>query len=305
MSITTELRIKYALYHSNWRYGKDSRSVLMSTADKVLVSEYRTEMDGKLFCPGCFTNLTRTPKDKDLFSNGRRACFSHLPTYSEVPCDLRSKKPEGKKYLTEEEAREAIANRELAVISAFRAEAPESVDLRSGVYDQSLVENIAGPDADLAIGRHHGETFNVPTRIATVAAICRNFDENLYRFYIFPGSSIATRLVDALVDIASIHAVDDTPRLYFGRILSTRNVGINPKPTNLRMTWFAHHPDVKDFCLKDVDATQLSKGINDESVGRIVLLWGKVTESGIGLCVNRPSWGEYALLPIKYNKLLD
>lgn len=305
MSTSTELRIKYALYRSSGAYNIDSPSDLISTSDKVLVSEYRREMDGKLFCPVCFTNLTRRPKEKDLFSNGRRACFSHLSTFRDVPCDLRSEKPVGKRFPTEESARQAIANRELAVISAFRTEIPDSADLRSGVYDQSLVEDIDGPEADLAIGRHRGETFKVPTKITTVAALCRNFDENLYRFYVFPGSSTATRLVDTLIDVASVREIDNSSRLYFGRVLSTRNAGINPKPTNLRMTWFAHHPDVKDFCLKDVDSTQLTKGINDESAGRIVLLWGRVSESGIGLCFNRPAWGEYALLPSMYNKFFE
>lgn len=305
MSKSNELRIKYALCFSNWVYGKDEPSILKSEAVKVLVSEYLTDMEGKLFCPGCFTNLTRTPKAKDMFSNGRRASFSHLPTYKSVPCDLRSEKPDGKRYLTEEEAREAIANRELSVISYFRTEAPDSAALRSGIYDQSLVEDLEGPESNIAIGRHRGETFKVATKIATVAAICRNFDENLYRYFVFPGSSSAMRLVDVLTNVASVREVDDTPRLYFGRILSTRNAGINPKPTNLRMTWLAQHPDIKDFCLKDEDATQLSKGINDESLGRTVIFWGRVTESGIGLCVNRPSWGEYALLPSMYDKLLE
>ena len=134
--------------------------------------------------------------------------------------------------------------------------------------------------------------------------MCRSFDANLYKYYVFPKSNVAMRLIDALIDVESVEKVDETPRLYFGRVSSTKNAGINPKPTNLRLTWFKHHPQVKDLCLKDVDATQLSKGINDESRGRVVVFWGQITESGIGLCINRPSWGEYALLPSKYNQLL-
>jgi hypothetical protein len=163
---------------------------------------------------------------------------------------------------------------------------------------------MAGPETEVAIGRHRGERFSIPTRLATVNSICRNFDGNLYRHYVFPHSNAAVRLIDALIDVASVEVVDPVPRLYFGRISSTKNAGINPKPTNLRMTWFKHHQSVKDFCLKDTDATQLTKGINDESAGRVVLLWGKVTESGLGLCINRPGWGEYALLPSKYTSLL-
>jgi hypothetical protein len=261
-------------------------------------------MEGKLFCPGCTTSLTRTPKAKAVFSNGRRACFAHLPTYTDVKCDLRSKKPEGKRYNSEEEARRAIEHQELVVIHSFLDSPPDSSGLESGTYDQSQVEDQNGPDTEVPIARHHGQKFKVPTRVSTIAALCRNFDKNLYKYYVFPNSNAAVRLIDALTDIESVEQTNDTPRLYFGRILSTKNAGINPKPTNLRLTWFKHHRQVKDLCLKDVDATQLSKGINDDSRDRIVILWGKITESGIGLCINRPGWGEYALLPGKYNEFL-
>ena len=79
------------------------------------------------------------------------------------------------------------------------------------------------------------------------------------------------------------------------------------KPTNTRMTWLRFHKkngDWKDFCLKAVDSEQTRKGIGDGAVGRYILFWGKITESGMGLCVNEPKWGEYALLPDQYNKLL-
>jgi hypothetical protein len=303
-SAKAETRIIHALHHAQWVFGNDSPTLLRDEATKVLVSDYASHMEGKLFCPHCYTNLIRTPKDKDVFSNGRRACFAHLPRYVEVKCDLRSKKPEGMTYLTEEEARQAIDDNELVVVSSFLETSPESAGLSSGTYDQSSVEDRSGPMSVVAIGRYRGQKFAVPTRVATVAAICRSFDAHLYKYYVFPGSNAALRLIDALVDVASIEQVDETPRLYFGRIVSTHNAATNPKPTNLRLTWFKHHAQVKDLCLKDVDATQLSKGINDTSTGRVVIFWGKITESGIGLCINRPGWGEYALLPSKYNEFL-
>ncbi|VAW56386.1 hypothetical protein MNBD_GAMMA07-2730, partial [hydrothermal vent metagenome] len=46
------------------------------------------------------------------------------------------------------------------------------------------------------------------------------------------------------------------------------------------------------------------KGINDDSKGRIVIIYGKVTVSGIGLCIENIGWGEFALLPEKYNHFL-
>lgn len=292
------------MHNKYWTYENDLPSRLKLEAKKVLVLDYVAHMDGFLFCPVCSTNLVRTPKDKAIFSNGRRACFSHLPRYAGITCDLRSKKPEGKTYLNEEEARHAIDNNELVVISSFLEQSPETSGLSSGIYDQSAVEELNGPETEVAIGRHNGEQFSVPTKLSTVNSICRNFDNNLYKYYVFPGSKAAVRLIDALVDVASIEDVHIFPRLYFGRISSTQIAGRNPKSTNIRMTWFIHHKSVKDLCLKDIEATQFSKGINDESAGRVVVFWGRITESGIGLCINRPGWGEYALLPSKYNSLL-
>jgi hypothetical protein len=262
-------------------------------------------MDQHLFCPGCFTPLVRTPKDKAVFSNGRKACFAHIPTYRSVPCDLRSTKPEGKSFVDEEEAKRAIENHELVVVSSFLDSPPDSSEIKSGVYDQTPVEDIDGPISNVPIARHTGDTFLLPTKISTVNSLCRNFDHNLYRYYVFPGQRAATRLVDALVSIRSVTETTDTPRLYYGRIRHSFNAGRSPKPTNLRMTELFANDAVKDFYLKDVDSIQAEKGISDTSANRIVLIWGVITWNGIGLCINRPKWGEYALLPSKYDALLE
>lgn len=294
-------RIKFAYRSSTWSYENGIPADLEKAA-KVLTTDYDASMEGQLFCPGCHTNIIRTPKDKPFFSNGRKACFAHLERYRHIPCDLRTHKPEGKRYNSEEEAKQAIADSSLVVVSGFQTAPPSTQELAAGSYDQSAVEDIDGPLVDFPIGRHHGEQFTLPTKLSTVRSICRNFDANLYRYYAFPGFSAAVRLVDALVDIASVEEEDDVPRLYFGRIQRSKNAGKTPR--NTRMTWLEHSSSVHDFCIKDTDSAQAEKGINDHSTGRIVLVWGRITVSGIGLCLTNLGWGEYALLPEKYNDLL-
>jgi hypothetical protein len=296
-------RIKFAFYSTTWNYETGKREDLASSGTKVLPSDYEDAMDGHLFCPGCFTNVFRTPRNRPVFTNGRKACFAHYPRYRDIECDLRSTKPEGKHYTSEEEAKQAISAKELVIINAFRKSPPTIQDATKNVYDQSSVEDLDGPLADISISRHKGDIFRLPTKFTTVNSICRNFDQNLFRYYVFPGTTAAVRLVDGIRSVISAEAVDDVPRLYFGRIESSRNAG--KSRNNIRMTWLEHARSIKDFCIKDTDLAQQDKGISDDSKGRIVLVWGCISVNGIGLCFTQLGWGEYALLPQRYNSLLD
>lgn len=296
-------RIKYALYSTTWDTEKSAPAELRKTATIVPPAEYTEAMYGYIYCPACSTGLTRTPRDKLFFANGRRACFAHLPSNRLVPCDLRSTKPEDKLYLDEEEAAQAIANEELVVVSSFLEEQPEAPS-SSGEYDQTPIEDLTGPVSEIPIARHRGKTFALPTRVATVASICRQFDKNLFRYYVLPAATTATRLIDALNDVTTVTEPTDTPALYYGKVISSRNVGLNPKPTNIRMTALRCNPRVKDFNIKVQDYLQTEKGISDQSAGRFLIFWGRVSVSGIGLGVERLKWGEFALLPAKYESLL-
>lgn len=70
------------------------------------------------------------------------------------------------------------------------------------------------------------------------------------------------------------------------------------------MTKLYCNSSVVDFHLKATKGEQKEHGIDDNSLGRIIIFWGVITESGIGLAIDHPEWGEYALLPEKYNQLL-
>jgi hypothetical protein len=214
MSESPVSRIKFALHHATWRRGIDSRAALHAGARKVTPGEYATTMDRHLFCPGCFEPLIRTPKGKDYFKNGRVACFAHLPADFPIPCDLRSTKPEGLKFETEEEALQAIASNDLVVVSDFLSE-PAPPLTPTGLYDQTPVEDQSGGVADVPISRHSGKPFRLPTRVSTVESICRRFDVNLYRYFIFPGSNVAFRLLDILTDVRKVTEPTEVPSLYF------------------------------------------------------------------------------------------
>lgn len=102
-----------------------------------------------------------------------------------------------------------------------------------------------------------------------------------------------------------INEEDDIPKLYYGRILSTKHLGEYQRPDNIRMTYLKNNQSgAQDFCLKLKDKYQKSHGITDSSVGRILVVYGKVSDNGTGLCFKGLGWGEFALLPQKYENLL-
>ncbi|MFL1916940.1 hypothetical protein ACJW8B_16315 [Plesiomonas shigelloides] len=299
-------RIKFAYQLNGWSYENGSIQNLKQNARKIVPSEYRTEMDGSLFCPACFRNLNRVPKTKDHFTNGRDAFFSHVRKYKNVKCDLKAIKPEGKRYDNWEEAKRAIDDENLVIINAFLKEKPESKVNQPSIYDETAIEDINGPQSEVAIGRHNGEKFTLPSKITTIAGLCRNFDENLYKFYHLPEHRNAKRLIDLLKSVKNISEENETPGLYYGKIIRTNHLGNHKKPTNIRMTYLENTAlGVSDFCIKMQDQEQKAHGIDDNSVGRTVIIYGVISDNGTGLCFKNLGWGEFSLLPEKYNSYLD
>lgn len=297
-------RIKFAYHLHGWKFDPLKKTELKQKAQKILPEEYQSEMEGSIYCPECCSPLYRSPKKKAQSESGRKAFFAHAKS-SKAPCGLRSKQAEGKKYLSEELALKAVQSEELVVVAGFIDKAPVAPEVISGEYDQSKVEDINGPVVHAPIGRHRGDNFALPSKFKTIRSITRNFDENIYRYFYMPNGRYAVQLQDLLVDIKSVRDTDDTPRLYFGKIKRSYNAG--KKPSNIRMTildYDSSKSEFTDFCFKLSDLEQKEKGIDDDAKGRFLIVYGKVTESGTGLCIKGAKWGEFALLPRKYEYLL-
>ncbi len=299
-------RITHALYLDGWQYEGGSRAVLLKDAEKIQPLEYTKEMKGSLFCPMCFTNLNRVPHDKEHNTANMAAHFRHLPAYSSVPCALRSQRAERKKYSSAETVKQAIDNEELVIVNSFLRDKPEQrIPGAAHPFDERQVEDIDGPEAEVPLGQHVGEQFKVPSKITTLRGICYNFDKNYYRYYFIPGYQHAIALTSLLNDVRDVEEEDDKPKLYFGKVKSSTHHGNPPKDNNIRMTYLEKSPKVIDFCIKTPHWLQNEHGIGDDSKDRYVLVYSKVKENGIGLCFNDLGWGELALVPEKYNYLLD
>lgn len=297
-------RIKFAYFHSSWDRESDSVQVLKSQGRRVLPHEFTSDMDGFIFCPECHTPISRRPKNKEKMRNGRNASFVHLPSFRHIGCNLRVNKSTGKRFETEEEAKKAIADEQLAIISGFIIDRPEIKEVKKGKFEHSFIEDIDGEVSDVPISRHTGESFKLPSKITTVSGLCRNFDDNYYKYFVFPGDTNARRLDSILIDINLVNEICDTPKLYFGRIQSSSS---GPWDHSIRMTKISWRKtgEYLDFYFKQNNKDSKDHGINDNSRGRIILMYGKVERNGLGLCLSNVGWGEFSLLPEKYKYLFE
>lgn len=296
-----ENRIKHALFLDGWSFLTGDKAVLKRDSSKILINEYQPSMKRRIFCPECSANLFRSPEDKPISKNGK-SYFGHARGIR-TDCGLRTKRAEGKKYETEEEALRAIQSEELVIVEGFIKEKPVTPQKKPDEYDATQVEDVDGPIASVPISRHRGESFSLPSKFKTVRGICNNFDENIYRYFYMPNSKVAVQLIDLLTDIKAVTQEDDTPRIYYGIIQNSYNAGSTKQ--NIRMTRLKYKSAVyPDFYIKATDEMQGEKGIDDSTKDRVVLVYGVISINGRGLCIENIGWGEFALLPAHYNSIL-
>lgn len=298
-------KIKFALYLKGWSFQNGDKNQLRKMAQKISPLEFISEMKGRLFCPECTSPLFRSPEEKNYAKNGRKAFYAHSRGIK-MDCSLRVKQAEGKRYENEEDAKKAIEDGELVVVQFFMIDKPISPQIDGPlVYDKEPNENQNGDLIPVAIGRHNGEEFKLQSRVTTIRGLCRDFDNNLNKYFMLPGQRAAKTLQEQLIRMSDVKETCDIPRLYFGHITTSVNMGRTQK--NIRQTFFRYpnRNGCKDFCLKATDESSREHGIDDDSKDQIAIVYGRVTESGIGLCISNPGWGEFALLPNKYKHLLD
>jgi hypothetical protein len=298
-------RIKYALHHTTWIWGKGSNPVLKAGGTPVVPTEYLKEMKHHIFCPECCCPLYRSPEDEDANKRGRSAYFGHKKGIK-TDCSLRTKPAVGKRYDTEEEASQAVVNGELVIIESFMEEKPSSPDTQQSVYDETRVEDIDGELAQVPIARHVGKKFTLPSKITSVAGLCRNFDKNYCIYYFFPGAQHAILLMDAIRKPTPQLEVTQSPILLAGRITGVSDAG-RGQDHNVRYVYLEFHSTLgyKDLTLKMTVGAGNAHKIDRNAEGRVVLAWGRVRQNGIGITIEYPKWGEVSLLPTKYEPLIE
>ncbi|PHN61964.1 hypothetical protein [Pseudomonas viridiflava] len=298
-------RIKHALHHAAWVWGKDSSPALKAAGTPVVPTEYLAEMKHHIFCPECCCPLYRSPEEEDANKRGRNAYFGHRRGIK-TECSLRTKPGVGKRYDNEEDASQAVINGELVIVESFMQEKPASPDTQQSIYDDTRVEDVDGEPTEIPIARHVGRKFTLPSKITSVAGLCRNFDKNYYKYYFFPGAQHAILLMDAIRKPAQQTDVTNGPIFLAGRITHVSDFG-KGRSHNVRFVYLKFDSDrgYKDFTLKMTVGEGNDHKIDKHAVGRVVLAWGEIKQNGVGLSIDFPKWGEVALLPVKYESLVE
>ena len=304
MAASERNRIKFAYYLPGWIYGQDDKSVLRASAKSVLTSEYQKDMKNQIFCPECCVGLFRSPEDDDKDAKGRAAYFAHSRVH-QPPCGLRVKKKDGQRFTSEEEAKQAVDDGLLVVVKGFMKGKPVAPQLPGQVYNGPIVEDQDGELSDVPIRRYSGEQIKLPSRITTVRGLCRQFDKNYYKYYFLPEAQFPQLLSEALTDVSKVRDVNSVPKLYFGRVKHVILMGAGG-PNNIQMTRleYANDSGYQDFTLKMSIQDSQEHGITENAVGRVVMMYGSVSKNGSGLAISDLGWGEFALLPAKYDSVL-
>ncbi|EOV0971318.1 hypothetical protein ACOGYM_002364 [Edwardsiella piscicida] len=304
----TSRRIAYAFFDPNWDKTKHSTAQLVRTHVEPL--EYREEMKDHLFCPQCYELLIRVPSEpkKIIMAGGREALFRHLPDQNAPFCLLRSGATIGKRYSNEEEAKKAVDNNEVIIISGFMQERPENTQRDDSNSEPSPTEtnfeSKDGTPVDIPISRHKGETFKLPSKITSVQALCTNFIENYYKeIFIADGIGHAQCHIfcDALKSINEINDEVEKPGFYFGEIKSI------DKHNHHSTLWLKlkEPRNYADFRVRVRNDVALARGISDDKAkNHIVIFYASIPSVGTGYWTDVLKWGEIGLLPEKYKDFL-
>ncbi|SPW26811.1 hypothetical protein [Edwardsiella tarda] len=301
-------RIAYAYYDPDWIKGEHTLLALKRNTVEPLA--YSLSMKGYIFCPSCYEHITRVPADPDkgMTTNEVPAYYKHLKDDNAPFCSLRCGPIQYKKYASQEDAKKAVEDEELIVISDFLESRPDNnprIDSEgSEVPVDSHFERKNGKEVSLSISRHHGESFKVPSQVTSVQSLCVNFDHNYYReIYLVgaDGKAKRYRFCDSLKEINDITEESSDPAFYFGTFWKIE------KFTGHSNVWLKINQGTsfRDFRVRITNDTAEGRGFfNDKNRGRITVFYSRVDEVGMGYMTPQLGWGEVALLPAKYDDFL-
>lgn len=294
-------RIPFGYFSTTFQFQTHSLKHLISIGEEVTPEEYEENMKNNIYCPACSVPLLKVPSKDSITTSGNSLHFRHKPGYKdEIPCDLRTSTPAGKRYSSEESVRQAIEDGSLAIIGAW-AESPPELDHKNdeAQFNKAQLEDKEGEEVDIPLGRHDGQSFKVPSIVSSVYSLCNNFPQNLTKYFYFPKSQFPVLLRDVLVDAEKAdEEYFDKELLYFGKItkfirLSSRNI--------IRLKT----PNFDEFNVFTYPSHDERRHIDRKSIGRTLFVHGALKAHGDEPRIMVERWGQYSLLPEKYEKIIN
>ncbi|MDR5859423.1 hypothetical protein FZZ93_05695 [Halomonas eurihalina] len=288
MSDTHRIPVAYQL--RGFKYG-GAKELLRAHAAEIIPEEYDQGMRGTLFCPGCTVPLVRVPHDSDVTSSGMTPHFRHKRGYEEVRCGFRTSTPPGKRYTNRETIKQAIEDGELSIISSWSEDPPEVNDSEGSEFNGAQIVDEDGPEAEVPLGEHSGETFKVPSRVTSVLSLFKNFSEKISKYYFFPGGSHPILLREILVDLDGYNErYIGKENVYYGEI--SGYVGLTYRNIIKIKTSSGHVVNIYTY-----ESYDKRRGVDKNKIGRTVAVHGKLVEESGQIRIWAEKWGQYCLVP--------
>lgn len=291
--------ITYAIYNPLWKYGTDHRLLTIGSKN-VVPEDYEPYMRGAIYCPKCFTPLSRNPAFKSLSKNAKTAHYRHLPSFKDVPCPYHTTQQRGINYVNEEITNQADDDPQFKRVKEWAKLPPEQYmsDDRRALYN-GINHDPHGEISEVAIPRHHGQTLKHPSKIQTVQYICANLDGLLNSAFSLPHIKATLPLKDLLYNAKLIrHNIGDAPQLFYGKITGFHSQIFRNRT---RIQTGEH----RFLSLYTKDEYDRRKSIDSQCIGRYMMFFGSVQwEDNNKPFIMLDDWGTYAVIPQKYNTQL-
>jgi len=287
--------ITYAIYHEMWKYGTDER-LLKIGGKNIAPKDYEPHMYGHIYCPKCFTPLSRSPADKNLTKNTRHAHYKHLPSYQHIPCLYHTISQEGYNYVNEELTSETEENPQLKKVKGW-AEIPPEKGMTSVTHINytGINHDPEGKKTEVAIPRHRGDTVKLGSNIETVQYICWHLDELINVGFSLPSKSVSLPLKDFLYNSKLIKRdIGEEAQLFYGKMIGFHKQTFKNRT---KIQCYKHHI----LYLYTNDEWDERRKFGESEIGKFVMFfgsiqWGEDKKPYIML----EDWGTYAVIPPKH-----
>ncbi|MFZ3423162.1 hypothetical protein [Vibrio harveyi] len=292
--------ITYAIYNPKWTYGIDER-LLKIGASEVTPEEYEQYMHGSIFCPKCFTPLSRNPSKKNVSKNAKTAHFRHLPSFKHIPCAYHTTQQDGFNYVNDELTSETEEDGQFKRVKEWAKLPPEEyMKGDKKITYNGINHDPEGEITEEAIPRHNGNKVKVGSNIETVQYICWNLDSLLNVGFSLPGKQVTLPLKDLLYNTQMLRRdISEEPQLFYGKMK-----GFHYQTFSNRTKIQCHGSKFMYIYTKNELDERRSFGA--DSIGRYVMFFGSVKwDESKKTYVMLDEWGSYAVVPRKLEPYLE